>query len=160
VVALIRSELDVDPNGIYCVGSGAVGFSLSPKKMRTTGLKPFDDSSDLDLAVISEIYFERAWREIRTAVQPTALDITSVLTENLAWQKRRFFDGAIVASDLLPALTFGPDWIAKIERVRELVARMLGRERSVKLWIYRDYWSVRNHVAEGLSKCRRNQPNA
>ena len=65
VVALIRRELNVEPNGIYCVGSGAVGYSLSPNKMRPTGLKPFDESSDLDLAII-EIYFELAWREIRT----------------------------------------------------------------------------------------------
>jgi hypothetical protein len=55
VVALIRRELDVEPNGIYCVGSGAVGYSMSPKKVRPTGLKPFDESSDLDLAIISEM---------------------------------------------------------------------------------------------------------
>jgi hypothetical protein len=155
VVGDLSDEFDIDPNGIYCIGSGAVGLSLNPTKIRGSALKPFDAASDLDLALISEVHFETAWRDLRRASQPSVAVMDSVIRENISWQKKRFFDGAIVANALLPAISFGPEWLEAHVRISERVAVMLNREIDVHFWIYRDYWSVRNYVAESIVKCRK-----
>jgi hypothetical protein len=160
VVRLVSAGLDVDANGIYCIGSGAVGLSLNPSNIIDESLKSFDAGSDIDLAVISEVYFERAWRDLRRATQPVLpeTEIAEVVRENISWQKKRLFDGAILAHKLLPELSFGSSWLPATTRISERIATLLDREVTVNLWIYRDYWSLRNYVATGLVKCRRRIP--
>jgi hypothetical protein len=154
-VSLISQELEVDPNGIYCIGSGAVGLSLNVKKMTDEGqLHTFSESSDLDIAVISEVLFETAWRDLRLATQPTTAEVDAELRDKMSWQKKRFFDGAILADKMLPWLSFGAKWTSSLVRISEQVAIQFGREVEVHIWIYRDYWSVRNYVSEGIMKCR------
>jgi hypothetical protein len=156
IVQLVTETLDVDANGIFCIGSGAVGLSLSPGKVSGTDLKPFDDASDLDIAIISEVHFETAWRDLRRAGQPTTLsEMERGFKDALAWQKKRFFDGAIVAHKVLPYLSFGAEWAASLVRLSERTASLLDREVVVNVWIFRDYWSLRNYVARGLVECRK-----
>lgn len=153
--SLIAQEFDVDRNGIFCIGSGAIGLSLNPANSTDGKLKRFDNESDLDLAIISEVHFEAAWRDLRRASQPTVEFMEQVVQENIQWQRKRFFDGAILAEKLLPALSFGPEWSIALIRCEEHICRLLEREVSIGLWIYRDYWSLRNYVSDGLMKCRR-----
>lgn len=155
--ALIAKELDIDRNGIFCIGSGAVGLSLNPAKMSDGSLKEYNNKSDLDLAVISEIYFETAWRDLRQAVQPTIDYMDTIVQQNIQWQKKKFFDGAILANQLLPALSFGSVWATALVRIQEHICRLFDREVSLGLWIYRDYWSLRNYVSDGLVKCRKSK---
>src|SRR5215468_1102254 len=58
----LATGLEVDPSEIIIVGSAAVGFSLSPTK----GLRPFDKTSDIDVAVISHHFFSQAWHHLRS----------------------------------------------------------------------------------------------
>jgi hypothetical protein len=155
VISAVAAELDVEPNGIFCIGSGAIGLSLNPSKSNDSGrLKAFDKASDIDLAIISEVYFETAWRDIRRAAQPVLDEMDHVVRQHLDWQRKRFFDGAILTHKLLPALSFGPAWIASLVRISEMVAKQLEREVELNTWIYRDYWSLRNYVATGVIRCR------
>ena len=48
----------VDPFGIAIIGSACTGISLNPDK----NYKQFDDSSDIDVAVVSSYHFDIAWR--------------------------------------------------------------------------------------------------
>jgi hypothetical protein len=153
-VRLITEGFDVDPNGVFCIGSGAIGLSLNPAKIAEGQLKAFGASSDLDLAIISEVHFETAWRDLRKAAQATSVEIDDVILQNLKWQKKRFFDGAIIANKLLPALSFGNQWITATPRVAQEISILLDREVEVNYWIYRDYWSLRNYVAAGIVRCR------
>ncbi len=154
VVALISTTLDVDANGVFCIGSGAIGLSLNPAKVTDARLKSFDVDSDLDLAIVSEVHFETAWRDLRRATQAVLDEIPFELTEHLDWQRKRFFDGAIVAHNLLPFLSFGSVWLANLVRLSEGVAVLLDREVQINVWIYRDYWSLRNYVATSIVRCR------
>jgi hypothetical protein len=153
--ALIAQELNIDRNGIFVIGSGAIGLSLNPDKLSDGKLKRYDNKSDIDLAVISEVYFEMAWRDLRQAAQPTTEVMDTLVRRHIKWQKKRFFDGAILANRLLPALSFGREWGPSIVRIEEHVSVLLEREIQVGLWIYRDYWSLRNYVSDGLIKCRK-----
>lgn len=147
--------LGVDPNAVYCIGSGAVGLSLNPKKIDNGLLKPFDNDSDLDIALISETHFESAWRDLRFKGHPVIAEMEGELAAHLRWQKKRFFDGAIIATHLLPALSFGTDWVSALVRVEETASLILDRNVDVNVWIFRDYWSMRSYVAEGVIKCRK-----
>jgi hypothetical protein len=156
VISLVSKELGVDANGVFVIGSGAIGLSLNPSNAEDGILRAFDDKSDLDLAVISEMHFEAAWRDLRHATQPIFAEtqIDERIRENLNWQKKRLFEGAIVAHRLLPTLSFGNDWNLSLIRVGNVVAQMLNIERQLNLWIYRDYWSLRNYVAKSIVRCR------
>lgn len=154
-VLLCGASLGVDPNGVFCIGSGAVGLSLNPGKIVNGSLKVFDESSDLDVALVSEVHFERAWRSLRERAHPAAVnEMERELTEAMGHQRKRFFDGAILANKLLPYLDFGESWVSALVKVSEAAAVALGREIDVTCWIYRDYWSVRSYVANGIVKCK------
>lgn len=148
-------SLDVDPNGIFCIGSGAVGLSLNPGNVTDGQLKRFNAQSDLDVALISEVHFERAWRSLRSRSHPAIFrEMEQDLVGAMSHQRKRFFDGAILANKLLPYLDFGEEWVSAMVKVSEVATRALDREVDVNCWIYRDYWSVRSYVANGIIKCR------
>lgn len=148
------AEFGVDPNGVYCAGSGAVGLSLNPEKMLDGVLKNFDDKSDLDIAFISDFHFDMAWRDLRQRAHPALNEMESEFAEAMKHQKKRFFDGAILANKLLQDLDFGSDWLRSLVRISEFVATELNREVEINIWIYRDYWSLRSYIANSILKCR------
>lgn len=146
---------DIDANGIFCLGSGALGWSLNPEKMIGPRLKAFDHESDLDMAFISEVHFESAWRELRAAEQKWLARRTRPGSEQgaLGFQRRKFFDGAIVDSHL-SKLNFGPEWISTLPRLRAIASDAVGRSVKMNFFIYRDYWSVHNSVTKSLYACK------
>lgn len=154
ITSLMVREFGIDPNGVYCIGSGAIGLSINPSKIADRKLKTFDDKSDIDLAIISETHFETAWRDLRKASQPTLTQTSEVIEKNLNWQRKKFFDGAILANKLISELSFGRQWLAASVKLEQAVAVALDRNIDVNYWIYRDYWSLRNYVATGLIRCR------
>lgn len=154
----IADSLEVDRNGVFCIGSGAVGLSLNPKKIMSGQLKRFGADSDLDLAVISSRYFDVAWRDLLEATQPHLNEIPEEIERNLTWQKKRLFDGAILTNKLLSSLSFGTKWLGAIDRIGENLATSLDRNVIVNLWIYRDYWSLRNYIARGVVACQQSTP--
>ncbi len=46
VIELVTKDLEVDPNGIFCIGSGAIGLSMNPSKIEASKLKVFGDGSE------------------------------------------------------------------------------------------------------------------
>jgi len=145
---------EVDPNGIYCIGSGAIGLSCNPKNVQSGHLKRFSLDSDLDIAVISQFHFDQAWRDLRVLAHTAYTPSTSkILRQKLDHQRSRLFDGAIVANRLMTRLTFGPHWNPNRLRLQLEWHDRLGLSGNLNLWIYRDYWSVRSYVAEGIQKC-------
>lgn len=148
--------LDVEAYGVFCIGSGAIGLSLNPRKMDGGKLKVWDELSDLDVAVVSRTHFDQAWKDISHVAQPwTQHEMQELVVSNLRWQRKRLFDGAILAKVLMPALSFGPIWLPALTRLNQFYVELTGREREMNIWIYRDYWSLRNYVAVGLDRCQK-----
>lgn len=146
--------LDVERNGIFCIGSGAVGVSVNPNKISDGKLKRFDETSDLDVAIISSRHFEIAWRELLRATQPHLREIPADINEHLKWQRKRLFDGAILSNKLLGSFSFGLEWMGALNRIGGRLEDALNRSVKAELWIYRDYWSLRNYIAGGLVACQ------
>jgi len=153
-VAQCSKNYDVDPNGIYCIGSGATGLSFNPYKYTAEGPKKFSRSSDLDIAIISPYYFETAWRDLRLAAHPAYSSPSQRLMRKIDHQRGRMFDGAIVANKLMAHLSFGGPWSLALRRMEYEWQDTLNITGGLNFWIYRDYWSVRSYVAEGIEKCR------
>lgn len=150
----LANRLDVERNGIFCIGSGAIGLSINPANIENGHLAEFNVDSDLDIAIISSRHFELAWRELLIATQPHLKEVPKEVEENLGWQKKRLFDGAILVNKLLGALSFGPEWLAAIDVVSGQVGDALDRNIKTDFWIYRDYWSLRNYVGRGIVMCQ------
>ena len=56
----VAGKFQTPLESIIVVGSGKLGFSIAPGKR----YRPFGDSSDIDVAIISSGAFERIWHEL------------------------------------------------------------------------------------------------
>lgn len=64
----IAKRLNVHYNNIGIAGSAKLGFSLNPKK----NFKDFDESSDVDIIIVSEKLFNKFWTEyLKDSYNPT-----------------------------------------------------------------------------------------
>jgi hypothetical protein len=142
---MLAEGLQVDPRDIMLVGSAATGRSLSARKR----FSMFNKRSDVDIAVISTVYFDRAWHWFRQA-KPALLGFD---TEQLRLFNRHregyIFDGMIAANVFLSYLPFGAEWNRELQRSEQYLPRRLqGRVLSVR--IYRDGEALRRAQVEAL----------
>lgn len=56
----IAREFGVHTNDVFVVGSAKLGFSIAPNKR----YRPFGDTSDIDVAVVSQSLFDQIWKEV------------------------------------------------------------------------------------------------
>jgi hypothetical protein len=145
--AALAQALNLSLFDLVIVGSAALGRSLSPSKDFT----PFDAESDVDVAVVSDHYFDIAWRWMRTLgagryklPQPTQDWIKEHESHYVYW-------GTIATDQLLQYLPFGPHWVPKLATIAasEPVG---GRELNVRL--YRDYSSLEAYLTRSVRKRR------
>ena len=143
----LGTAIDVDPACLMVVGSAAVGCSMNPGK----NLKTFDEQSDVDVAVISNHYFNAAWRYLRmNGSRRMRLDPR---TRN-AWDEhvsRYIYWGTIATDRLLGVLPFGLKWM-KATSAMGLAAPTKGRD--VNLRIYADYEALRAYQTISVKNIR------
>lgn len=92
----ISEKFKIHPNEVIITGSGKLGFSIAHDKK----YKPFNDDSDIDVAIISERLFNDFWLELLNF----NINLTSrTLKENENYNKFKdyFFKGWI-RPDLFP----------------------------------------------------------
>lgn len=130
---LIAKGLQVDMCSIVFVGSSCTGFSLSPRK----DFKEFDDTSDIDIAIISHHHFNIAWRWMR---QADLSMLNSKVRYNIKEHKKHFiFDGTIATDYILPHLPFGKLWGEVLSRISK---EIVFEGRVIKLRLYQDHKSL------------------
>jgi hypothetical protein len=140
----IAKRLDVDPMGIQLVGSARLGYSLSPDKK----FKRFDESSDLDIAVVSNEVFEQAWLELRDLIKSRR-----ELSSQKRYLHKLVFQECIALDIVLPHLSFGDQW----SYVRDEIAELLGDgldNREINYRLYRNHRSLREYQLVGVSTAR------
>lgn len=97
--AQIADRFDVHANKVIIVGSAKLGYSVSPGK----SLRPFGDTSDVDVAIVSPQLFEKYWLEMYQAKR------SMVDWPNLPDARKYLFRGWI-RPDKLPLLQIRNDW--------------------------------------------------
>jgi hypothetical protein len=143
----LADSIEVDPACITIVGSAATGTSLSPSK----NFKPFDDTSDVDVAIISSHHFNVSWRYLRmNGERRLRVDART----RIAWDehvKRYIYWGTIATDRLLGILPFGLQWLAA-------TTKMSGTSptegRTINLRIYADYESLRAYQLHSVQAAR------
>ncbi|HEV7773879.1 MAG TPA: hypothetical protein VGO48_11400 [Conexibacter sp.] len=139
--------LDVDPHSVLLVGSSAVGVSLNPNKV----FRPFDATSDIDVAVISTRHFEEAWHTLRSlGVRMLGLS-RRVQTEIRQYAPNYVYWGVIATDRLLGVLDFGPSWQEALASMRQAEPT---RDRRIRVRLYRDIGALRTYQLRALREAR------
>ena len=74
--ASVSNEFSIRPENVLMVGSGKLGFSIAPDKR----YRPFSDTSDIDLALVSDKLFDEIW-----------MDVLRFDVEVGSWDEKRMF---------------------------------------------------------------------
>ena len=142
------SELiKIDSSAIIFTGSAGCGLSLNPNK----SFKLFDDDSDIDLALISNHYFDVAWYTLRNlgtkyyTLEPKA---KSAIDDHV---HRLIYWGTIATDKILGILPFGKTWTIALDK--------MGQEapfdsRIINIRIYKDFESLRKYQTNNLEKLK------
>ena len=141
----LGAALSVAADAMTVIGSGRIGFSLSPEKY---GI-PFSPGSDLDVAVVSADLFDIAWFELLRlgrkyfSLQRTTRSwIDTHKENNVYW-------GFIVPNQLPGAVALSPVWFRTFKGLARNPS-LGGREVNGRL--YRTWDHVHVHQLHSLRK--------
>jgi hypothetical protein len=148
---VLGEALDIDPCDIFITGSGAVGLSLSPYK----NFSFFNDTSDIDVAIISPHHFDVAWRHMRT-LRRTGLSYFEWESVK-AHQQNYIYWGCVATDKILHLLPFGREWLGALVRMEGIDP---ASGRSISARIYRDARSLRDYTAFTLRALKANLADA
>jgi hypothetical protein len=133
---------------LLVVGSAGVGFSLAPLKE----FSEFSQGSDIDVAVVSQRYFEEAWKWLRELGPAKRLTKGSLEYDMLAWHRKNLvFDGAIATERLLSRLPFGARWRSGLGRAGKREPTI---GRDIKVRLYRDFQSLRAYHVNNITELK------
>ena len=142
-------NIQVDSQAILFTGSSCNGFSLSPYK----NFKDFDDESDIDIAIISEYFFDTCWFEIRNYGNKYH-DLTRPQQKSFEGHRTRLIYWGTIATDkLLPIFSFSKEWIAALENMAKLVPT---ENRTINIRIYKNFESLREYYIDCFKKLQMN----
>lgn len=143
----LSSLVEVDSSEILITGSGAFGISLNPYK----NYRAFDEASDIDVAIVSEYFFNSSWRHLRNlgigrhAMPPAAKQsVKDHVEKYIYW-------GTIATDQILAYLPFGKKWANALE---EMAKNEPTKGRSIKARIYKDFDSLRSYQVNNLRNLR------
>lgn len=147
---VLAQGIEVDPSELVIVGSAAAGRSLSPYK----NLKPFDEGSDVDVAVVSEHFFSVAWHHLRRV--DLALDpLTPAQKAAVVAHRTKFIYWGCIATDkLLPILPFASTWMSVRSQLAQLEPTV---GRDINFRVYKDFAALRGYQLDGLKQLRLKQ---
>ena len=143
----LAEKIGVDSYGMTFIGSSSTGFSLNPFK----NFKPFDDESDIDIAVISHHYFDLSWHFMRN-MGSMRYGFTNKQRDLIDDHVSRYIYGGTIATDrILGVLPFGKDWLAAIG---DMTKTPPTENREINLRIYMDFESLRAYQVFNLNRIR------
>lgn len=144
---LVSDALDIGFNNVVMVGSGKIGFSLSPEKF----LKPFtdegDDKSDIDIAIISPQLFDNFWRLFRTSYNITNKKYYRYIS-------RGIYRGYISDTDLLNIDACRIVWLESSNRATKNLQRSMYFKHEIHYRIYRDWKDLEEYHIQSIEQLK------
>jgi hypothetical protein len=146
----LATGLAVDDHDVLVVGSAAFGISLHPDKE----FRPFGDHSDVDIAVLSQRYFDTAWFDLRKLRDQAWRSMPQPVKNELQHYAPNYvFSGSIAMNRLIGRVSFGKDWLTALSAMAGLEPTT-GRQIRVRL--YRDAEALRWYQLRGLRIAKEN----
>lgn len=144
----LSEKLRVDAHSLVVIGSGCLGYSLNPHK----NFREFNESSDIDVAVVSSYHFEVAWRflrDVRAQIYSYPRDVQNSI---VAHRDTHIFWGEVATDKILPYIQpFGPSWTKELGNF-ETQSPVNGR--IIKVRLYRDSYSLVGYHEHGVRRLR------
>jgi hypothetical protein len=141
----LSAALHLPADAMTVVGSGRIGFSLSPEKYGT----PFLPDSDLDVVVVSAELFDIAWFDLlRLGRKYFSLE-KKVQSWIDTHKENHIFFGFIVPDRLPGAVAISPAWFRTFKGLARNPS-LAGRDVNGRL--YRTWDHVRVHQLYSLRK--------
>jgi hypothetical protein len=149
----VSLRLGVHPRNLFLRGSCQIGFSITPRVEKVW--MAMDEQSDLDLAIIDAVYYDRIDQEvIRWEERTRAHRVRGPAARHFEDRQRdRFFNCCRV--DNLPRHLCAHHADA-VEAVAQM--RHCGRYRALKAFIFRDWYSLRSRYLFDLQELKKGVP--
>lgn len=144
---LVSDALDIGFNNVVMVGSGKIGFSLSPEKF----LKPFtdegDNKSDIDIAIISPQLFDCFWRLFRASYNVTNKKYYGYIS-------RGIYRGYISDTDLMNIDGCRVAWMELSNKATKNLQRSMYFKHEVHYRIYRDWKDLEEYHIQAIEQLK------
>lgn len=146
----ISDGLRINAKSIVMVGSGRMGYSLSPNEQKKKLWKPFGDHSDFDVVVVDHRTFDAAWDEI---LESDDLLRQKPRVKELQQRWWNLYDGIIDVNYLPDTIEFVSRWQSVFEAVSALPWR--GQQRTTKGFLFRDWNHAQRHYRKSFQSVLR-----
>lgn len=139
----LAAKIGVDGKAIVFTGSSSVGFSLNPDK----NLRAFTDKSDIDVAIISQHYFDLSWHFLRN-VGTKRYSYSKKVKDSIDDHRNRLIYWGTIATDkIIQILPFGEKWISALNEMSLIEPT---KDRTINLRIYQDFEALRAYHLSNL----------
>ncbi|MBL0104615.1 MAG: hypothetical protein IPP51_13160 [Bacteroidetes bacterium] len=140
---ILANKIGVDSKAIVLTGSASVGFSLNPDN----NLREFNEKSDIDVAIVSQHYFDLSWhflRNIGTKRYGYNRKENGAIDDH---RTRLIYWGTIATDKIIQLLPFGEKWIIALN---EMAAFEPTKDRTINIRIYKDFEALRAYHLNNL----------
>jgi hypothetical protein len=143
----LGEKLGIDSNALSIVGSAKLGFSLNPNK----NYKNFDNDSDVDVAVISNHYFDLSWHFLRN-IGTQLYTLEQLQKYSVQDHRQRLIYWGTIATDrILGILPFSKLWLKAVSEMATISPTF---SRNINMRIYMDYESLKAYQVNNLVNLR------
>ena len=133
---ILATKIGVDSKAIVFIGSASVGFSLNPEN----NLRAFTERSDIDVAIISQHYFDISWHFLRN-IGTKRYSLTHKELNSLDDHRNRLIYWGTIATDkIIQILPFGDKWITSLNEMATIEPTI---DRVINIRIYKDFEALR-----------------
>lgn len=140
---ILNKNIGVAFHNVLMVGSGKIGYSLSPQKK----FKEFDEDSDIDIAVISSKLFEFIWEKLRH-------EYSIKYARNYKDIASSIYRGFINEKDFTSIDEVRPVWNDKIDNANKEIQNKLSIYNPINYRIYRSWEDLEAYHISGLRKLK------
>lgn len=145
----LSNLIGVDSKAIVFTGTSSVGYSFNPTK----NFKPFDNQSDIDVAIISSHFFDISWhflRNLGTKYHRFKPKEKAAIEDH---RTRLIYHGTIATDKILHLLPFGSIWNEAMLKMQNVSPT---ENREINFRIYKDFEALKAYQIISVTKAKDN----
>lgn len=149
----VCDRFEVPLADVVIVGSAKIGFTLTNKKGRPA-YSAFRPESDVDVAIISDAIFDRAWKECLQYWHGSGYQEAVGYWAERGKQFRSYHFRGWMRPDKLPSggtLTYANEWF---DFFRQMVSDRAAGDSRINAGVYREHHFLRMYQRVAIDGCR------
>ena len=149
----VADHFKVAVENVIIVGSAKIGFTMRPKKGRPI-YSAFRPESDVDIAIVSDVLFDRAWKECLRFWHGSGYQENFGYWSDRGRDFRSYHFRGWMGPDKLPSggdLTYANEWF---EFFRRLVSERAAGDSLISAGVYRERHFLEMYQRINIEACR------